>query len=467
MLNHAYSQFLETIPEAVVVVDRTSSIIMANSVAGSMFGFQPGELPDHLLSVLIPQDLVKAHAANVDGYFVSPQDNPNPHLVPLEVSARRRDGQLFPADIILKKVSLDGDLFVLAVIRDVSKTKQAEENLLKFQFCVNQAPDAIFWLEENGNYSYVNDEACRSLGYTRQELMDLGLFDVDTAYPRQAWRTSWDRFENTGQGVAAQIDSFHRRKDGVVFPVEVRAQHIWFGKTPLHVAFVRDITERRLVEEKIKASLAEKEILLKEIHHRVKNNLQVISSLLYLQSRKVSDPAMLSLLLESQNRVTSMALIHEKLYRSPNLESIDFGDYARELAISLFQSYGVDQSRIDLVVDAQDQVLDVTVAVPCGLLINEIVSNALKYAFPGERRGAIRIEMKYDGSGRRYLILGDDGIGLPSDLEARMRSTLGITLIERLVDQFQGTLERNSSSLGTVYRILFPLDAWDGSDKHK
>jgi len=220
-----------------------------------------------------------------------------------------------------------------------------------------------------------------------------------------------------------------------------------------------ELYERKLAEEKVKSSLAEKEILLKEIHHRVKNNLQVISSLLYLQSLKIKDENMQEMFRESQNRIASMALIHEKLYQSTDLAHLSFSGYARDLASSLFQSYGVEHARVALAVEDNGLVLDIENAVPCGLIINEIISNSLKYAFVDNRQGKIQIILSLESAERFNLTLSDDGAGLPADFETRSAASLGSKLIERLVQQIQGTLERVSSEQGTRYVISFPREA--------
>jgi len=216
-----------------------------------------------------------------------------------------------------------------------------------------------------------------------------------------------------------------------------------------------DITERRRAEAQIAASLKEKEVLLKEIHHRVKNNLQVISSLLNLQAATVVDGKTLEQLRESQNRIRSMALIHERLYQSGNLARIDFGEYVRSLVGFLARTYSMSTVRI--VVNVQSIDLPVNTAIPCGLIINELVSNALKYAFPGGREGEVNIDLvvKPDGSG--VLSVRDDGIGLPAELVPQKTTTLGLQLVNTLTKQLNGSIELMRGN-GTTFSITFPLE---------
>ncbi len=222
------------------------------------------------------------------------------------------------------------------------------------------------------------------------------------------------------------------------------------------VGISRDFTDRRLAEENIRTALREKEILLKEIHHRVKNNLQVISSLLNLQTRTLKDPHMLSIFRESQLRVHAMALIHEKLYQSHDLAKVDFAEYIRSLVNHLFRAYTVSRASVTLQMQLDDVFLRVDTAIPCGLILNELVSNALKYAFPHERTGTLQIKLIPDQHGQVCVWVQDDGIGFPSDLDFRKTDSLGLQLVNTLIEQLQGTIELQNSG-GTTFLYTFPM----------
>jgi len=215
-----------------------------------------------------------------------------------------------------------------------------------------------------------------------------------------------------------------------------------------------DITQRKQAEEQIKASLREKEVLLKEIHHRVKNNLQIISSLLNLQSRNIKDRQLLDMFRESQNRIKSMALIHERLYQSKDLARIDFLEYIRNLAAHLFRSYCINSDAIKLKIDVENVALGIDTAIPCGLIINELVSNSLKYAFPAGAEGEVRIHLRPASDSKYLLIVSDSGVGLPQDLDIRSTTSLGLRLVSTLTDQLGGTIEIQNSG-GTEFRITF------------
>jgi PAS domain S-box-containing protein len=214
------------------------------------------------------------------------------------------------------------------------------------------------------------------------------------------------------------------------------------------------LIERRRAEEKIRDSLAEKEVLLKEVHHRVKNNMQIISSLLELQSDYIPDERSRACLRESQNRIRSMALIHERLYESEDLSSIDLGEYISDLSQYLFNSYAVESERVSLNIDAGNIYIDINRAVPCGLIINELISNSLKHGFPHGRSGEIKVRVKSDG-GRITLQVADTGIGMPAGLDFKNTETLGLQLVNLLARQLRGSISFDGGEKGTVAIISF------------
>ncbi len=206
--------------------------------------------------------------------------------------------------------------------------------------------------------------------------------------------------------------------------------------------------------EGLRASLAEKEVLLKEIHHRVKNNLQIISSLLHLQSRNVTDARALEMLREGQNRVQSMALIHENLYRSQDLANVDFGEYVKTLVAHLFSSYGGGQGKVNLIVEVDRVPLSIDTAIPCGLIINELVTNSLKYAFPKGRKGEIQVCLHLVGDGEVALTVSDNGVGLPPGFDIERTESLGLRLVTTLADQIDGRVHIGCD-VGSEFKISF------------
>jgi two-component sensor histidine kinase len=219
---------------------------------------------------------------------------------------------------------------------------------------------------------------------------------------------------------------------------------------------IRYAIERKRAEERITAALREKEILLRELQHRVRNNLRIISRLLYLQSGYIKDKEALEMFEESQNRIKSMALIHDKLYQFKDLGKIDIAHYIRELVTELAYSYGVKPDEIKLKINVQEVLLGVDTAIPCGLIINELVSNSLKHAFPDGRTGEIRIDFlrSVNDNNTFTLVIDDNGLGFPKDLDFRSTETMGLQLVNTLVKQLSGSIELNGSR-GTKFQIAF------------
>ena len=235
--------------------------------------------------------------------------------------------------------------------------------------------------------------------------------------------------------------------DGVLCSEHVGAPRVWTHDEQTFAISIANLislllaqTEQKQAEEKIIQALREKDVLLKEIHHRVKNNLQVISSLLALQSDSLDDPVAQSLLTESQNRVRAMSMIHEKLYQSPTLSRVQFGEYITTLAGFLFRSYTQTSGRVELKLDAEEIHLNIDTAVPCGLILNELISNSLKYAFRDGRRGELRVGLRSAGDGYR-LTVADNGVGLPEDFDVRQANSLGLQLVDALSRQIKADLK--------------------------
>ena len=253
-----------------------------------------------------------------------------------------------------------------------------------------------------------------------------------------------------------EIRTSHQQIHSYTQTLEARVQKRTTELKAVNEQLSREIDERKLAEQQIKLSLQEKEVLLKEIHHRVKNNMQVISSLLNLQANVLQDDRERALLRESQTRIRAMALIHEKLYQSDNLVSINFQDYTRTLAHYLQHSYAVLGNNITFVIEMRDVHFDIDTAIPCGLILNELMSNALKYAFP-EGKGTVTITLAVTGEGIHELEFRDDGIGLPKNFSLDNVDSLGLHLVKGLAEeQLNGRLEMQCEH-GTTWRLQFKL----------
>jgi len=217
-----------------------------------------------------------------------------------------------------------------------------------------------------------------------------------------------------------------------------------------------DIAERLQVEHEVKVSLIEKEVLLKEIHHRVKNNMQVISSLLSLQSQQFEDPDIQAIFHDCQSRVHSMALVHDKLYQSKSLSEINFAEYIHKLATDLFNTYRTEAGGVKLVLNTEYLTIDVETAIPCALIVNELLSNALKHAFPEQQNGQITIDLSLSLDNEVNLIVSDDGVGIPDDFDFSRSKSLGLNLVNALISQINGSIHF-ADTQGTKVEVCFPV----------
>jgi len=216
----------------------------------------------------------------------------------------------------------------------------------------------------------------------------------------------------------------------------------------------KDLDRKSEGEEKIKESLKEKEVMLREIHHRVKNNMQIIISLLRLQAREAKSDEASEMFRKSQSRIMTMALIHEKLYRSENLSEIEFGSYIKILIDHLLSSYAVNPNKFHLETDIKNIFLDINRAIPCGLIINELVTNSITHAFPEDKEGSIKVAMSRTEDDHYMLTVNDDGVGFPEGINIRDARSLGLQLVNDLVLQLHGSIEIERKK-GTKYTILF------------
>jgi PAS domain S-box-containing protein len=325
----------------------------------------------------------------------------------------------------------------------------------KFRALVEQSLTGIYIIQGD-RFVYVNPRMAEIFGRPAAELTGRSLFDFIVPEDR-ALAAEHIRRRLSGEVASVHYHLRMLHESGAVLHVEVHGSRAEYGGQPVVIGTLLDITERRQAEARIQAALREKEVLLKEIHHRVKNNLQVVSSLLRLQARSLKNPETVAAFEESCARVQSMALVHEKLYQSSSLSELDFGTYAESLVESLLQAYATDRARIRVRLELDKVRLELQQAIPCALLLNELVSNALKYAFPAGQPGELRIRLRADpATDSVCLMVGDNGVGLPADLEPQRAETLGLQLVATLATQLRARLEVRRTH-GTGYAITFSV----------
>lgn len=303
----------------------------------------------------------------------------------------------------------------------------------------------------------------------RTALAAAGVAEADVL-GRPFWETVWwthdpaqqERLRaSVARAATGQQDRFeasHPAPDGTLMWVDFSLTPVFdeTGTVVLLIPEGRDITGRKRIEEQVRASLREKEVLLKEIHHRVKNNLAVISSLFFLQSTYTRDESTIHILQESQDRVRSMAMVHESLYRSENFAAVDFSEYGAALSEQLLHTYSLS-GQIRLKNEFQRVKINMDQAVPCGLILNELISNALKHAFPIGRSGEITVGLHVSASGVCLLRVADNGVGIPADRDVNSRRSLGVRLIRSLTKQLDGQFEFVPANPGTEARLTFQV----------
>lgn len=377
----------------------------------------------------------------------------------LDLDARRKDGTKIPVEISLSPVWSGDERLVMAAVRDVTERRLAEREQGLLAAIVESSEDAIIGKSLDGRIETWNAGATRLYGYSLEEVLGQ---PITLLTPPDRLDDVSRALKSVGRGeTVASHETVQRRQDGSLVDVSISHSPIRdrTGRVTGVSTIARDISARVQVERRLEASLAEKEVLLREIHHRVKNSLQVISSLLNLQGRRVAEAHARDLLVEAQTRVRSIALVHEKLYGSRDLGSIQFGDYLRALTSALSTTYGASARRIALRVEAADVRLPIEAAVPCGLLVNELVSNALKHAYPTGRTGSVEVALRSGAAaGELCLTVADDGVGFPEGLDYLRVSSLGMQLVCSLAKQLRGAIELDRGS-GTRFSVRFAQDA--------
>ncbi|MBC8415135.1 MAG: PAS domain S-box protein [Candidatus Cloacimonetes bacterium] len=562
---------IDNSPIGVCTTDLNRNILTVNSAYCKMLGYSREELLKmSFMDFTHPDDKQK----NADLYKKIVKGEIT--FFDMEKRYIRKDGKTIHVFLRSNLVRDDQDnpLFEIAVVEDVTERKKAEEALKeseeKFRSVVENSHEGIFIVDNAYKFSYVNDEFCKMIGYSRKYLIGVDFrqflekksktmvaerykkrqlgeeipnrygFDIVTnkgeirtleisasilkntsgtvstvgqvldvternknlkslqehdalnnalfeynpietivvnnkgeiMQVNKAVKTNRSRLPKSGNimykdfASKYSIDMFEELMECIktgkikVFPEIKYREDRYYNATiaPFPqgaIITAQDITKQKLAQDEINRSLQEKEVLLNEIHHRVKNNMQIITSLLKLQSQNIKDKRSLELFQNSQNRVRSMALIHEKLYRTKDFSNIDFGEYIRGLTTQLLISYHILPSQIKIDVNIKDIVFNINVAIPCGLIINELVTNSLNHAFSNCREGKIKITITKKGTNGYLLVVKDNGKGLPPEAtELEDPTTLGLQLVSSLVSQLKGTLQYQFKE-GAIFSIEF------------
>lgn len=347
---------------------------------------------------------------------------------------------------------------VVARTRDLTEDKHfkqaSEEADLALRTIFNSVQEAIFIHDDSGVIRHINDKVLDMFGLSMTDAHFAQTADVyygpfgEGPSVREAWKEALNGESRTFEWQTRRSDT------GAVIDVEVFLRPIRLEGRDYVLAVVRDITEKKIAEAKLKASLAEKEALLRETHHRVKNNFAVVTSLLSMQSRRVKDEGILDMLRETQFRVRCMGFVHQQLHKSESVEELKLAEYLRNLVDNLVHSYGTGLRGIQVRCELDEVTLHVDTALNLGFVTSELVSNAIKHAFPDNRGGKIRCTLREKGDDLVELIVEDDGVGIPEDLDVENLDSLGVGLVTTFVKQLEGSYEV-SGVVGTRWTITF------------
>lgn len=471
-----YENLINQSPDGIFILDEKGKIIFSNPGAHQILGIKT-----HVLKGQSPFNyILPKYNDRIKGRFWQAA---NGRSVPfMKIEALKADGTIINIEYKPVGINYRDKKAMLIVFHDVSVQEQLEkektrtkhtekinhrlkveiEERKKVEIKLNaiiESSSHIVWTVDKNNALLTFNKNCLAL--MRRIFGNVKFMDADGSKNNFSFNKSEDSFwnkkyKNAFQGIPQHFETCF---------IDTKGNEIWFeiylnpildsNKRVKEVSGIgHDITEKKSSEQQIVQSLKEKEVLLKEVHHRVKNNLQVISSLLNLQSSYVSDNKVTELLKESQNRIKSMSFIHESLYQSKDFSNIKFAEYIKHLTNNLILSYKPKEKKILLEQKLQNAHLNLDFAIPCGLIVNELVSNALKYAFTTKQNGKISISFKRDKKQNIELIIADDGTGLPKEVDFRNTQSLGLQLVMVLVSQLRGEITLNNKK-GATFVITF------------
>jgi PAS domain S-box-containing protein len=449
-----YRNMFDSSTDGIFILDLKGNIVDANAIAYERLGYTKDEMLSMHIKNLDPPE----HAAKVPERMAKIHEKGS---AVFESAQIRKDGTVMPVEVNATLLEYEGKQVFYSVVRDITERKETERQLreseARFRGAFENIGVGASMASLKGQFIKVNRSLCDMLGYTDEELLSKTFSDVTHPDDVQIGLDAAKKLV-AGELTHTAFEKRYVRKNGqlinvVISPAIVRDN----DGNPLHfMALFQDVTARKTAEEEIKRSLAEKEVLLKEIHHRVKNNMAIISSLLQLQARYSRDEKLMPLFKDSQNRISSMALVHEKLYQTQDFTNISFREYVEELVRHLMHTYGKKDGDISLVISLDDIKLNIDTIIPCGLILNELVTNSLKYAFEDVERPEIGISLDIHDDGQGVLVYSDNGRGMPERVNFPNSDTLGLQIVNMLALQLKGTvgLERNG---GTKFVIKFDL----------
>jgi PAS domain S-box-containing protein len=471
---------IEAAPTGMLMMDDSGSMVLVNAQIEKLFGYPRAELLGQKIEMLVPVRLRASHPHYRSEFFSDPKARAMG--AGRELHGLRKDGSEIPIEIGLNPLRTSEGNFVLSSVVDITERRRSVE---QFRMAIEAAPTGMLMMNRGGEIVLVNMQIEKLFGYPRAELLGQ---KIEMLIPER-YRAQHPGFRQgffsvpKARAMGGGRELHGLRKDGSEIPIEIGLNPLQTPEGDFVLSSVVDITERKradterenLLEQlrtlnadlegrvtertsQLSATLREREVLLQEIHHRVKNNLQVISSLINMQARQLEDDSSRDALAECQTRVQAIALIHEKLYQSKDYSRVHFSEYAKSLASNIFSATGLSPQSVSLRLNIEDVALGVDKAIPCGLILNELITNALKHAFPPPMLGTVNVELHKPGAHVVSISVSDDGVGMSDKPEKKASPSLGLSLVHTLVEQLEGEIEIVRDR-GTTFRITFPLGA--------
>ncbi len=450
----SYKNLFETINEAIYIHDDSGKFIDINPGAEKMYGYTKqefiGKTPEFLSAPNLNNELNLKKILG-EAFNGIPQQ--------FEFWGKRKNGEIFPKDVKLYKGNYFGKVVVIAYAQDITDRKKSEKKIKdqeeKLRRITDNMLDIIIETDSEGNILYVSPSFEESLGFTADQILRK---NISTLVYSEDYEYALNEFKDLfNEQKKIEISFRYLKADGSYIWLEVRGKSMpdENGNIIGLIFTARDISERKVSEEKIKSTLAEKNVLLREVHHRVKNNLQAMIYLIEIQNERIEDTKVKLFLEELQEQARTISLVYEQLYQSDYLASVNMESYLGSLASNVIQAFG-SGNKVDFNVSVDNVTLDVETAMPCGLITNELITNSLKYAFPPEFKGKPKLNICLGKNGDGYnLEISDNGIGMPKDLDWEKSESLGLKLVNLWVNyQLLGKMKLELSE-GTKYMISF------------